>query len=292
MYDVKTIETMLIENRLDELRDDEKILIDENVLKEMFNEEMFETFHNEINRQHRIDLYDHDYFVLIVSLIIRNNLKLLNTNQKHYDRYVQYLSHMMDFNSNLMKHFNEDQFVELLSIANKTIYHHVYEHAFINNIDLTPYIKDVILKFSFTRYCSSINENFMKFILDNLTKEDVNYEMFRNHIDKDVFFQRLIELNFTLSNNQGDLFLQYCFDKNNKVDVEFYQKISVTFSYQLSGFKLNKDLIYRCNPYKFNGKIIYFLSTLENFDDFININKTLLLKIMDDECVKFIERYV
>lgn len=157
----------------------------------------------------------------------------------------------------------------------------IYRTAYRKGLDF----KLIISHHIFMLHSSDNYDDFAKHVIDNFTDEFIenNPEVLYNCIGNDELFQALLDRGFSMKSKiDGEDLLIYCLFKKNIEDINFLLK----YSSSVCTDKVKIEMVHYED--KLFDKLM-LISSLENFDDFVNNN--LLLIYCYDDCKDFLKTY-
>lgn len=289
MMTIKDVKNIMISDEGLELYEEQDIdcKLDEDEIEEFFNnnELIIEIYKDEMINSKELDVEDYDFTKFIVLIGMSYNLKL-----KSFENYdiEHVISNILDENSEIIYILSEENIKYFLDNKFISLSHEPFENIWRKGeIDLIPYM-DKLLK-SIDRAINEIrkiNIDFLLYVLNYINREKI-YLLLQYYTKENAFLDKLLQMNFKLKNENEELFLKLCF--NNKLDIELLEILRDKFDYKLTGDLLDDEY---ANTHKNFDRVkierLEFLSTFENFDDFVNNNLYVLINICDKECFEFL----
>lgn len=284
MLAVKEVKDMFLENQIDVLKD--------TLFHEYVSCQNYEFFKEKIleNNEILIDISDsrHDEDIMSKNVIeIRELFPMLcalhNVDLSHFSYTELFLDSLFSIiyeKPKFIEFFDEDN---LKVILNDLRYFglkcNVYEHCWRKGIDLTDHFPAIIN--SMKTY--KINDEFLSFVLNNMKDEDIIYDIFEYFMYNEVFLNTLVSKGFDLNND--DIFMKLCLV--DIYDIDVLSNFALKFNYRLGNNKLSLKV-----KYKTEKDMIVFLSSFENFDDFLKTNLDFFKENSSQECLEYINTLV
>lgn len=287
MVTIKDIKQMMIEGRFQEINeikveDFEEGNEDQTLTEEFIDKANF-IF---INDENHISLKRSIFFLCLQENILLNNFKFnkrffvesdeILTKKLIYDISNENLKFLLDF--------------ELNYEAEVYFYGKCWEKG----IDILPFVDKIAGKY----LIGEVSDEFIYYIFENLKLESITFPFFKDHVidtkdDKlaDILIKKGFRLDHKLDYNL-DFFLSYCLCHLFHPEIENIEFLLNKFNYHLSTDVLDKQYLNNhSNSFSIELPTIELLSTLENFDDFLNNNFFLLMKKSDEESFNYLLRY-
>lgn len=251
----------------------------DNVLNEDYSR-VYNSFNGKVNHE---SSYRIDFIVMLVCLQENKDMneKMFNDRSCVTENFLRCVGFDFQINNNNVMFLLFD--CETRLYHNERYFHYlvkkVYENNIENNIDFNlRFFTEDILK------SSLMDDGFMDYIIGKLK---INLTTLIRFVYHHKFFEKLIKQSDCNLRDQYNLdILLYCVFKNKVKNIEILLENNVN----LSTIKISREYITHFNEYNdyVSFDSLNMISHLENFDDFVNNNLFLLMKICDAKSMNFI----